>query len=77
MAYETGPSRLLQDWWDEKANIQDFLADPLKWIAGELEKTYVVPLDEDDPTRRADWERVKTLVSIIRFVHDNKNLLAT
>jgi hypothetical protein len=31
-------SRLLWDWDNEKTNIENFLSDPLKWIADELKK---------------------------------------
>lgn len=67
-------SRLLWDWYHEKDNIEDFLTDPLKWVADELQKTGDT-LAADRPLRKEDLELIKTLTDIIRFINANRKLL--
>ena len=74
MAENIGESRLLWDWHNEKGNIEGFLTDPLKWVAGELQKVYDA-LPTDRPIKKADLELVKTLTDIIRFINSNRKLL--
>ena len=69
-------SRLLGDWHNEKGNIEGFLADPLKWVADELEKA-CANVRPNYPPSRGDLETIKTLIDIIRFINANRNLLTT
>lgn len=73
---ENSALRLLEDWENEKTRIEGFISDPLKWVAGELEKTYLARITSD-PHESELWDRVKTLTSVIRFVDANKKLVGT
>lgn len=77
MAENIDESRLLWDWHNEKGNIESFLADPLKWVADELEKAchgLIVSLSSR-PIRKSDLETIETLTDIIRFINANNKLL--
>ena len=66
-------SRLLWDWHNEKGNFESFLADPLEWVAKELEKACkAMPFDR--PFRKGDLDTIVTLTDIIRFINLNKAL---
>ncbi|MFC2068527.1 hypothetical protein ACFLTP_05925 [Chloroflexota bacterium] len=60
MSEET--SRLIYSWYNEKANFEGFLKDPLEWIASELEN-------------KLDTDKYKVLTDMIRFVNSNRKLL--
>ncbi len=71
---EDAKSRLLWEWGRSKSDIKAFLADPLDWVANELQKVHDREAT-NDPYRREDWEDVKTLIEIINFLNKNKKLL--
>jgi len=72
MAYEQ--SRLLWDWVNEKDNVETFLADPLEWVAGELEK-FRNTLLTGGMIKKSDLAPMETLTNIIRFLNAHRNLL--
>jgi hypothetical protein len=67
-------SRLIWDWQNEKHNIESFLADPLKWVANELERVCNSPTFNLE-SRKLEIEQIKTLIGIIRFIDGNRHLL--
>ena len=71
----TEQSGLLRDWQNGKGDIEGFLADPLEWVATEMDKAKQALLKTTGLLSKPDISRIETLIDIIRFVNEHRNLL--
>lgn len=66
---------LLQEWPKLKPYIQNFLDDPLSWVAKELDELHKAVENTTSLANPNLETRLKSLVDMLRFIDANRNLL--